>query len=121
MNTRPPSRTATFSVRQKAAGAAVVGLALVLVLVIGAYQARYASWPGQEPARLHYCGRIYERGSRLTQLPEQKHPTFRAPPVVGSQVFTAKKTPCDYLAVDLRIFRSLGSGDYRVYVLLGGP
>lgn len=107
--------------RRKAALAAAVGLGLALVLVIDAYRARYASWPGKEPTRLHYCGRIYERGSRITQLPKQKHATFRAPPLVGAHVFTAKKTPCDYPAVDLTIYRSLGSGGYRVYALLGGP
>lgn len=113
--------TRTFSRRRKAALGAAVGLGLVLVLAAGTYRARYDSWPGQEPARLHYCGRVYAQGSLLPLLPPEKHATFRAPPIVGSQVFTADKNPCDYLAVDTTIYRSVGNGKYRVYALLGGP
>jgi hypothetical protein len=98
----------------------VVALAALAV----AYRAKYGDWPGQGgPERLHWCGRNYLRDpspsvSRRAASGLVSHPVFRAPPLVGRQVF-ASLAPTGVCAVTL--YRHVGSDRYALYALSGGP
>jgi hypothetical protein len=105
-------------------------LAIALVVVLAgtlavAYRGAYGSWPPSEPDRLSWCDRTYNlRGS--TAPPALRHAVFRAPPLVGGEVFvagTARELErreragevCGFL-----LYRDTGDG-YRMYSLSGGP
>ncbi len=98
-----------------------------------AYRATYTNWPGDgPPRRLRFSGRIYERGDRpgeparaLADTPLR--PVFRAPPVVGHQVFsiyTPREGRQRLAAGDTvvtQIFMETARDRYVEYTLLGGP
>jgi hypothetical protein len=87
------------------------------------YRATYGNWPAQGgPARLHWCGRVYLRDP---SRPVSRHtfsrlaPVFRAPPLVGRQVF-ASVAPAG-AACPRVLYRREGSDRYALYALSGGP
>jgi|tagenome__1003787_1003787.scaffolds.fasta_scaffold20962421_1 hypothetical protein len=115
--------------------AALLTLVAVPVTLAVWYRATYANWPGQgPPERLHWCGRIYERGDGHAQSRRAVagsgplYPAdFRAPPLIGHRVFSG------YTAAEARHRTPTGVGcgtvvllkvardRYVPYALLGGP
>jgi hypothetical protein len=115
----------------------------VLIVLVLAYSAYYRAaehdWPWQgDPGRLSFCGRDFypdydtytaaratTRGIDVRRL----YPVFRAPPIIGSQVYSdltvAKRTsikrvdPGGGCGGSLIIKDSFNS--YRIYTLSGGP
>jgi hypothetical protein len=94
-----------------------------------AYRKQYTSWPWQgEPFRIHYCGRTYDRfpspeGTRTVVVDRRDldRTGFRTPPVIGRDVVVPKGEHCGDGSVPTLLFRSVGGGRHREYVLLGGP
>jgi uncharacterized protein YcfJ len=110
-----------------AAAICLVGLGVAFV----AYRGTYANWPWQgPPVRLHSCGRIYENSVRTTNRARQLSDNglreiFRAPPVVGRQVFVTNSDGTQDSKRAARcatgIFVRTGEDSYESYALLGGP
>jgi hypothetical protein len=67
----------------------VPGILAVVAVGVLVYRDNYDNWPWDSaPDRLSWCGRTYLHRSGTTGAPrEQLHPVFRAPPVIGRQVF----------------------------------
>jgi hypothetical protein len=126
----PKAAAVRWSLLASAAVAAAVGVALVL------YRANYHNWLWEgDPARLTACGRTYERSGHVRQAELEKlgplYPLFRAPPVVGSEVYSlfsasgrarlrkqdGSESPCAGLGIYMRDSRN----SYTAYALLGGP
>jgi len=126
--------------------AAVKRRMLAAALVLGALAASYSvyyraaehDWPWEgDPARLSMCGRDFypdsdtytaararTRGVDVRRL----YPAFRAPPIIGSQVYS-DLTPAERASINRQPGEGCGGsliiedapGAYRIYTLSGGP
>jgi hypothetical protein len=112
---------------------------LIALLVVGAvgglvaYRAAYGNWAWQgDPERLGWCDRVYNRDAapmeeRRTTSNGPLYPVFRAPPIVGSVVyseFTKERASKRHAADEvcgLVLFRRAEGDTYITYSLSGGP
>lgn len=116
-------------------------IVLCVALVAGgafAYHSAYATWWGT-PARLHYCGRDFVRGTPDLTLAEivgigaalpgdAPHPVVTVatvPPVVGQPLVAALPPQAEQrrlgLPCTMAVYLKTGTDAYSGYVLSGGP
>lgn len=125
-------------VRRRAISAAIVtALVAVFAGLLVWYRATLHNWPWEgDPARLSICDRDYYPGDQAESTkqirgdgfdPHQLYPVYRAPPLIGPQVYAdaspakraAPRDPGEPCTGSLLIQDS--PGRYRVYSLSGGP
>jgi hypothetical protein len=110
----------------------VIGAAGALAALV-AYRAAYGNWAWQgDPERLGWCDRVYNRDAapvekRRTTSDGPLYPVFRAPPIVGSVIyseFTEERASKRHAAGEvcgLVLFRRAQGDTYITYSLSGGP
>jgi hypothetical protein len=116
--------------------AVTLGIAVVYSLY---YRAAWHDWPWQgDPASMSMCGRDFAAGPGSVESARQMrqdgfdvhrlYPVFRAPPMVGSQVYS-DVSPAQRAQINRQPGEGCGGslvivdspGRYRVYRLEGGP